>query len=111
MADPRLPLSRAEYTRVASPNGESKAKSVRMVIALSASMLLASSASFVGATVYGDDERVLPEAMLTSREVALYGDTQMVVCEAPGSESHGAAGTIATDFMHGVTIAHVFYDT
>jgi len=74
-------------------------------------MLLASSASFVGATVYGDDERARPEAMLTSREVALYAATQMVVCEAPGSENHGAAGTIATDFMHGVTVAHVFYDT
>jgi hypothetical protein len=72
--------------------------------------LLAGSARFVGATVYGDDERVRPEAMLNAREVALYGATQMVVCEAPGSESHGAAGTIATDFMHGVSVAHVFFD-
>jgi hypothetical protein len=80
-------------------------------IALSAGMLLAGAATFVGATVYGEDERLLPEATLTAREIALYSPTQMVVCEAPGSESHGAAGTIATDFTHGFTVAHVFYDT
>ena len=73
-------------------------------------MSLAGYGNFVGATVYGDDERVRPDAKLTSREIALYGYTQVVVCEAPGSESHGAAGTIASDFMHGVTVAHVFYD-
>ena len=43
----------------------------RRLIALSAAMLLASSTRFVGATVYGDDERVRPEATLTTREVAL----------------------------------------
>src|SRR5215831_1185329 len=83
---------------------------LRKLIVVLTGALLAGSSPFIGATVYGDDERLLPGAMLTAREVALYSATQMVVCEAPGSERHGAAGTIATDFTHGVSVAHVFYD-
>jgi hypothetical protein len=97
-----------EYNRVGDQSSASTMS--RNLIAGLAGALLAGFSIFAGATVYGDDERILPGGTLTPREVALYSATQVVVCEAPGSENHGAAGTIATDFMHGVTVAHVFYD-
>ncbi len=80
-------------------------------MALLAVLVLLASNHFVSATVYGSDERLSPGSMLTPDEIARYSFTQMVVCEARGGvPSHGAAGTLAADFMHGISVAHVFYD-
>jgi hypothetical protein len=71
---------------------------------------LLASTSIVEATVYGVDERNQPSAQLTTEDDRLYSATQAIVCQRPQEQLHAGAGTLADDFVHGVTVAHLFFD-
>lgn len=61
------------------------------------------------ATVFGEDDRLRPDAMLDAAEEARYSATQAIVCQRGNGPEHVAAGNLAKDFTHGVTIAHLFH--
>ena len=67
-------------------------------------------AALIGeAGVLGRDDRVVPEALLDARETQLYSATQIIVCSGTQGDTH-AAGNVAGDLTHGVTVAHIFWD-
>lgn len=59
-------------------------------------------------TVYGSDDRTRPEALLDAADERRYMATQLVWCAPKRAKPRGAAGNLATDFTHGVTISHLF---
>jgi hypothetical protein len=75
-----------------------------------AAFVLLAVPGIASATVFGDDDRRRAGSVLTTREVALYQATQRIFCQAPGGKSHGGGGSLASDFMHGISVAHLFYD-
>jgi hypothetical protein len=62
------------------------------------------------AGVYGADDRVRPEALLDEKDEQRYSATQVVACRRRGGKERVAAGNLAGNFTHGVSIAHLFHD-
>jgi len=60
--------------------------------------------------VYGVDDRARPEALLDAADEQRYSATQVITCAVPGKEPTSAAGTVAGDFIHGVSVAHIFHE-
>jgi len=72
--------------------------------------MCSSRVSDVDAGVYGVDDRARPEALLDAADERRYSATQVITCQVPGGDPTSAAGTIAGDFIHGVSVAHIFHD-
>ncbi|HTU68054.1 MAG TPA: serine protease [Steroidobacteraceae bacterium] len=77
---------------------------------LLALVLAAGSAPLTRATVYGVDERNLPDSHLTEEEQRTYVATQVIYCERSDGRWRAGAGSLVGDFRHGVTVAHLFFD-
>ena len=80
---PQLP-ARDSFVDRTLPYGVANASRLRRLVTLSCTILFAGSASSVGATVFGEDERLRLESTLTAGEVALYGATQMIFLRSAG---------------------------
>ena len=80
------------------------------MLALSAGVVVLGGWRLAGAAVFGADDRDRPDALLNTEDERLFSATQFVACKAPDGKSHGGGGSLAGDFTHGVTVAHLFYN-
>jgi hypothetical protein len=64
---------------------------------------------FSAATVFGVDDRLRADARLDEADEQRYSATQVISCRRGKGREHIAAGNLALDFTHGVSIAHVFH--